>query len=130
MLSTEQIDLIHGSWKKVVPIAKTAGNLFYNRLFDVAPSVKPLFKSPIEDQAGKLISMLGMVVNHLDKLDVISEQVGQLAARHNQYGAKPEHYPVVGAGLLGDFFFNAKSSIYIDARRYAMNYLAHIGKKT
>lgn len=142
MLTTTQIQLIRNSWSKVVPIGKTAGNLFYTRLFEVAPSVQHLFKSPIEEQSVKLISMLGMVVSHLDKLDVISTQVQQLAARHNQYGAKPEHYAVVGEcllwtleqGLGADFTPETKeawtaaytglSSIMIDAQNAAAGSLA------
>ncbi|MDX5320621.1 MAG: globin domain-containing protein [Bacteroidota bacterium] len=135
MLTNQQIELIRNSWSKVVPISKVAGIMFYDRLFEVAPSVKPLFKSPLSEQSVKLMSMLGMVVGHLDKLDVISSQVAQLAQRHNAYGAKPEHYTVVGECLiwtleqgLGDDFdsatkeawlaaFTALSGIMIDAQR-------------
>lgn len=109
--------------------------MFYNRLFEVAPAVRPMFKTPVNEQSVKLMSMLGMIVSHLDKLDVISKQVGDLAQRHNAYGAKPEHYAVVGDCLLwtlekglGDDFnkatrlawqsaFEALAGIMIEAQR-------------
>lgn len=53
----------------MVPIAATAAELFYGRLFEIAPEVKPLFKTDLKAQGVKLMKMLGTVVNKLDDLD-------------------------------------------------------------
>jgi nitric oxide dioxygenase len=95
-----QVQIIRDSWEKVKPLGITAGEIFYGHLFEAAPFVKPLFKGEIKAQAGKLIAMIGTVVRNLDKLDVISADIVKLAQRHNGYGAKPEHYAVVGSCLL------------------------------
>lgn len=99
-MTTHQIEIIRASWERVKLLGLTAGELFYQNLFETAPAVRPLFKSDVKMQAGKLIAMIGTVVRNLDKLDVISADIVKLAQRHNGYGAKPEHYAVVGACLL------------------------------
>jgi hemoglobin-like flavoprotein len=99
-MTTHQVQIIRDSWEKVKPLGITAGEIFYGHLFEAAPFVKPLFKGEIKAQAGKLIAMIGTVVRNLDKLDVISADIVKLAQRHNGYGAKPEHYAVVGSCLL------------------------------
>ena len=99
-MNKEQIQLIRQSWEQVKPIQEIAGNLFYQRLFELAPQVRHLFKSGIKTQAAKLMATLGLVVAHLDKPDILIPKVTSLAQRHNQYGAQPAHYAVVGEALL------------------------------
>lgn len=84
----------------MVPIAATAAELFYGRLFEIAPEVKPLFKTDLKAQGVKLMKMLGTVVNKLEDLDEIVPAAAALAQRHVGYGVKPEHYAPVGAALL------------------------------
>ena len=99
-MTSRQIQLIQDSWKKVLPIADQAGELFYSRLFEIAPSVRHMFGSDIKPQARKLIAILAVVVSKLDRLEDIIGQVQQLALRHNEYGVKPSHYAPVGEALL------------------------------
>jgi hemoglobin-like flavoprotein len=95
-----QVTLVKSSWAQVEPIAPTAATLFYDRLFSVAPGVRPLFPDDISEQKRKLMEMIGVVVDGLDDLPSIVGDVQALGARHAGYGAKPEHYPVVGDCLL------------------------------
>jgi hemoglobin-like flavoprotein len=99
-MTPDQIALVRSSFAKVLPIADTAAALFYARLFELAPEVRPLFKTDIGEQGGKLMSMLRTVVNALDQPDVLMPAAQQLARRHVGYGAQEAHYTVVGAALL------------------------------
>ncbi|MGA0569444.1 globin family protein [Variovorax sp. VNK109] len=99
-MTPQQISLVQSSFAKVVPIAEQAAALFYARLFELAPEVRPLFKGDMAEQGRKLMAMLGMVVNGLTRLETIVPAAQKLGERHNAYGAKPEHYAVVGAALL------------------------------
>jgi hemoglobin-like flavoprotein len=99
-MTERQIALVKNSWGFVIVNSEQAGQLFYSRLFEVAPGVRHLFKTEPKDQARKLMSMITVVVTKLDKLDEIIGEVKALAQRHNKYGAQPEHYAVVGACLL------------------------------
>ncbi len=99
-MTSKQISLVQESFEKLRPIAQTAGELFYKNLFEIAPQARAMFKTPIPEQAGKLMYTLGYVVTHLRTPETILDDVRKLALRHNQYGAKPEHYELVGKALL------------------------------
>jgi len=100
-MTQKQIELVKSSWSLVATLDPVVvGDLFYNRLFEIAPQVKHMFRSPMPEQSKKLIAMIGYVIAKLDKLEDIIGEVGKLAQRHNAYGVKPEHYAVVGGALI------------------------------
>lgn len=99
-MTPEQIDKVQASFAKVVPISDDAGRIFYGRLFNVAPEVRPLFQGDLDEQARKLMMMLGTVVNGLKNLDAIIPAAKALAVRHVAYGVEPAHYAPVGEALL------------------------------
>ena len=110
-MTPDQIDDIQTSFAKVLPISQIAAGLFYERLFIIAPEVKPLFKGDMTQQGNKLMATIAAVVNGLKNLDAVVPVAQGLAVRHVAYGVKPEHYGPVGAaliwtleqGLQGDF---------------------------
>ncbi|OUD10517.1 hemin receptor [Marivivens niveibacter] len=99
-MEDRQIDLVQSSFAKVVPIADTAAELFYARLFEIAPEVQPMFKGDMADQGKKLMTTLGVVVNSLRDLPKIVPVAQQLAVKHVDYGVTAEHYAPVGQALL------------------------------
>ena len=99
-MTPEQIKAIQESFAKVVPISEQAAALFYGRLFEIAPSVKPLFRGDMTEQGRKLMATLAVVVNGLTNLESIFPAASALAKRHVGYGVKPIHYPIVGEALL------------------------------
>ena len=99
-MTPDQIKLVQQSFAKVAPISEQAAVLFYDRLFDVAPQVRAMFPSDMTEQRRKLMMMLPAVVNGLGDLPSILPAASALAKRHVGYGAKAEHYPVVGSALL------------------------------
>lgn len=99
-MTPTQVQLVQQSWKKVVPIAEQAAALFYDRLFELDPSLRPLFKSDLRGQGRKLTSMINTAVVNLTKLDTIVPAVQDLGRRHVRYGVAPGHYDTVGTALL------------------------------
>ena len=100
-MTTKQIELIKSSWSLVAAIdPETVGALFYNRLFELAPEVKPMFRGPLAQQSKKLLSTLSYVISKLDKLEDIVDEVAKLSRRHVGYGVKEEHYTGVGVALI------------------------------
>src|ERR1700676_3195317 len=99
-MTPDQVKLVQQSFAKVAPISETAATIFYDRLFEVAPSVKSMFPADMTEQRKKLMAMLAVVVNGLGHLESVLPAASALAIRHVGYGAKAEHYPVVGAALL------------------------------
>jgi len=99
-MTPEQIELVKTSWAQVVPIADTAAKLFYGKLFELDPALKPLFKGDMTEQGRKLMRMVGTAVNGLDRLDQIVPAVKDLGVRHVAYGVQDSHYDTVGSALL------------------------------
>lgn len=99
-MRTDQISLVQESWQWVKPVAKQAGLSFYEKLFDAAPGVRHLFKEDYEEQADKLMVMLGYVVGKLEKPADIMNDIQKLGKSHAKYGAQPAHYTVVGQCLI------------------------------
>ena len=99
-MTPEQVALVKSNWAAVAPIAPQAAELFYGKLFELDPSIKPLFKGDMTEQGKKLMATLGVAVANLEKLDEIVPTVQKLGREHKDYGVTPDHYPTVGAALL------------------------------
>ena len=93
-------NLVQTTFATLVPIADQAAALFYARLFELDPSLKPLFKSDLNEQGKKLMTMIGVAVKGLDTLDELVPAVKNLGRRHAGYGVTDAHYETVGGALL------------------------------
>lgn len=99
-MTPQQVVLVQTSWQKVVPIKEKAAELFYGKLFELDPALKPMFKGDMAEQGRKLTAMLNTVVVKLDNLGEIVPAVQDLGKRHVAYGVDDAHYDTVGAALL------------------------------
>lgn len=99
-MSPDQITIVQDSFKRVVPIVVTAADLFYDRLFAIAPNTRSLFPEDLTEQKKKLIAMLVTAVTNLHQVETLAPAVVDLGKRHASYGVKAEHYQPVGAALL------------------------------
>lgn len=76
-------------------------DVFYSRLFAVAPGVRPLFAgTDLKRQKGILLATLVLLSRSLRDLDSVVPKLREMGARHVRNGAQPEHYPVVGQVLI------------------------------
>jgi hemoglobin-like flavoprotein len=99
-MTAHPIDLVQSSFAKVTPIADTAAVIFYDRLFEIAPEVRPLFNGDMAEQRRKLMATLGVVVNGLKNLDAVLPAARTLAVKHVGYGVKATDYTAVGEALI------------------------------
>jgi hemoglobin-like flavoprotein len=95
-----KILVVKNSWSYIIFQAEEVSLLFYSKLFELDPSLRPLFKGNVEEQGRKLIKMLTMIISRLQKMDDIATEVKSLGKRHVDYGTRPEHYQTVGQALL------------------------------
>lgn len=112
MITEEDKDHIRRSWKLVIPIAETAADLFYKRLFELKPEYRTLFPDNLAGQKSKLVRMLAFIVKALDfpesawKEDVSEAEdlllvLLALGRRHDAlYRVPREAYGSVGEALL------------------------------
>jgi len=99
-MTPHEITLVQQSFAKVAPISEQAAALFYGKLFEIAPEVKPMFKGDIREQGKKLMSTLAVVVAGLTDLNSVLPAASRLAKHHVSYGVEAAHYAFVGAALL------------------------------
>jgi hemoglobin-like flavoprotein len=121
-MTPEQINLVQTSFAKVVPIADAAAQIFYARLFEIAPEVRRLFPKDLAGQGKKLMATLAVVVNGLRRPETIIPAAQQLAVRHLDYGVQQDHYVPVGSALiytlqkgLGDEFTDEVKKAWLSA---------------
>lgn len=94
------IDNLETSFDLIAPRGDELIEDFYARLFAAAPAVRPLFPADMTRQRTMLLAALVLLRKSLRDLDRIVPTLRELGARHVAYGAKPEHYPLVGETLI------------------------------
>jgi hemoglobin-like flavoprotein len=99
-MNSQQIGLVQASFALVAPIADQAADLFYDRLFQLDPTLRGMFKGDMAEQKRKLMTMLTVAVNSLTRPESLLPAVQSLGRRHAGYGVENRHYETVGAALL------------------------------
>jgi hemoglobin-like flavoprotein len=99
-MTPTQIRQVQSTWTQVLPIAEQAATLFYERLFQIDPNLRPLFNGDMQEQGRKLMAMMNTVVNGLTRLEAIVPAVQDLGRRHAGYGVQDSHYDTVAEALL------------------------------
>lgn len=100
-MTPEQTQIIRDNWRQVTPIADTAAKLFYERLFEIDPAVKPLFaNTDMTAQRGRLLDAIALVIAGLERVETLRPTLSDLGRRHVSYGVEDHHYDSVGAALL------------------------------
>lgn len=99
-MDPNQVDLIRDSFVQILLDSDAAARLFYDRLFELAPDTRPLFRNDMAEQGRHLIGALAKIVTGLSSLDVMLPGLCKLAERHVDYGVEDRHYAVAGNALL------------------------------
>ncbi len=99
-LTPHEIQLIQTSFQNVVPIKTQAADIFYNKLFEYDPGLRSLFKTNMEEQGNKLMSILGAAVKGLNDIEKLIPVLENLARTHLEYGVKIDDYTPVGNALI------------------------------
>jgi hemoglobin-like flavoprotein len=99
-MTPQQIKLVQTSFAELAPNSATAADLFYDRLFELAPDVRPMFAQDLSAQKKKLIDTLAYAVDSLTEPAKLGPEIIALGERHAAYGTKVEHFTPVGAALL------------------------------
>ncbi len=99
-MTPDQKHLVRSSFAKIAPIAPAAAAMFYDRLFELDPGLRPLFDGDMEEQGRKLMAMIATAVDNLDTPDAIVPAVRNLGRRHAAYGVRDADYDTVAEALL------------------------------
>lgn len=100
-MTEQQITTVKQSWRLLREVdPQLLGDVFYRRLFLKYPSVRSMFKSPMDVQYQKFVDMLNMIVAFINHPERLTPEVIEMAKRHDTYGAQAAHYQAVGEVLL------------------------------
>lgn len=99
-MTPDQKTIVKETWAAVLPIKDAAADMFYARLFEQYPDVKPYFKGDMKNQGAKLMAMLNQAVMSLDNVEALIEPLKAAGLAHKGYGVSPQDYDRVGASLL------------------------------
>ena len=99
-LTNNQVTLVQHTFAQVATIMDTVAELFYGRLFELDPSLRPLFKGDMTEQGRMLMQVIAFAVRSLHDINSVVPAVKALGKRHVGYGVKREHYDTVGAALI------------------------------
>ena len=99
-MTPRQVAIVKESWQKVQPLGDIVAELFYARLFQLAPPLRAMFKNDMREQGRMLTSVLNLAVSKLDQLPALVGALHALGRRHVGYGVQDSHYDIVGAALL------------------------------
>lgn len=100
-MNKTEIELIRKTWALVEPTADAVAQLFYRRLFEIAPETEKLFaETDMSEQRTKLIGALSLVVDKIDQFDNVVPVLRELGRGHVKHGVEARHYDCVGSALL------------------------------
>lgn len=100
-MQPSDLALLQQSFARIMPHREQAAALFYQNLFAIDPSAKPLFaNSDMQAQGKKLMSALGTVIVRLRNPQGLSADLAALGRRHIEYGVTDAQYASVGQALL------------------------------
>lgn len=106
-MTPENVTAIRDTWSAIEPVADEVAAQFYDRLFDIDPSTRPLFRhTDLPEQRRKLLAVIGTVIDHLEEIHTLIPTVEALGRRHTGYGVEDRHYDTVGEALLWAFESN------------------------
>jgi len=100
MMTADEVQSIRASFRYLEGKSELVAMLFYNRLFKIDPSLRPLFRGDMTEQAGKLMSALNVLNVSLDRFPSLRPTLQHMGKRHAEYGVLPQHYTTVATALL------------------------------
>jgi hemoglobin-like flavoprotein len=103
MVTAVQKSLVQASWQELAPLSPHVAELFYDRLFELDPSLEEMFPANLSLPGAQLMKVIGLIVRGLDDLDRVTPMVQESGRNLVDHGARPGHYVTVGKALLWTF---------------------------
>jgi hemoglobin-like flavoprotein len=130
-MTPTQVALVRAGFDRIAPVAEDVGLAFYQKLFQLDPSLRALFPEDLRPQVGHLMTALTMVIRSLDDLSPVIGRVRVLGRSHASYGVKPHDFSTVGAALLATLEEGLNEDFTEDARQaWTMAYTTLAGAMT
>jgi hemoglobin-like flavoprotein len=102
-MNSKQISLVRQTCAEVAPIADSAADLFYTKLFQIDPALRPVFAPQLDDRGRRLMQMVEAAAGALDQPSTLAPALAGLGSRQVASTAGDRRYETVGAALLLTF---------------------------
>ena len=99
-MNRDEIALVKESFDKLRPIPRGVGRGFYEKLFELDPSLRALFKGDLDAQGAMFVSALGLAVAGLDDAQSGERPLHDLGRRHAAYGLTEQHFATFREALV------------------------------
>ena len=99
-LEPSEVRIVKQTYAMVNCVVTTASKLFYDRLFELAPELRGMFKGDLRSQGFKLMATLKFMVDALDNPAMMASLTQRMGEQHSMFGVREEHYEVFGEALL------------------------------
>jgi hemoglobin-like flavoprotein len=116
-MSPEEVRLVRESWRGILPIRDTFAALFYAKLFELDPALRPLFKDDLKEQGRNFVAMVSIALRNLERPEAVLHALRELGARHARYGVRDAHYDTVATALVLSLDVSLGESLTPQARR-------------
>lgn len=102
-LDETEIALLRESYKAMTPRLEDASVFFYERLFAIAPELRPMFRDEIPNQGMRFMTAVGTILERLDAPGGASDTLARLGQGHAALGVEPGHFAPMRTALLETF---------------------------
>ncbi len=99
-MTLHQNELVLKSFTKICPITEETGEIFFSRLFEIAPYIRPLFKMDLKVMETKFMQFLAVIVHSLDQIEAVTPVLQKLGREHSSYGVTTGHFDIAASALL------------------------------
>ena len=100
LITRDDCQLVQASFMQIEPLADRVAMAFYERLFELDPTLVRLFKTDMTLQGAKFMEKMAVAVMGLEDLESIASLVASLGRRHLGYGVGPRDYETAREALL------------------------------
>lgn len=99
-MKPDTLQTLQASFLRLASDRTASSQLFYQRLFELEPDLRKLFRDDLAAQQQKLMTALVQIMRSIDQPDAFAASVQGMAQRHLVYGARPEHFEAFGQAML------------------------------
>jgi nitric oxide dioxygenase len=99
-MTPREIEYVRVTFAAVAPQAAAVAQLFYDRLFELDPRLRVLFRGDLREQGVKLMRTIGVAVAALERVETLVPTLRDMGARHAGYSVRERDYDTVAVALL------------------------------
>lgn len=101
-MTPERARLVRDNWIRLQPVVPRVASTFYQRLFELDPGARQLFRGVSQDdQVEKLTRSITAIVSMLETPEELIPELSRLGRRHQGYGVTDRNYDILGDALVG-----------------------------